>query len=223
MCSNTSEKKGEMDRIELLSIAVFESSIGKDPISEDLNLFILASDLIYECNFKLAWWHRVFFPILSHRVSKHQHLIRISRSDSSIEDQLRIDVSTLEFRDKAPPILYLVPVRASILKNKLTHWQVRQAFNSKSISRRDQQLVISVPPKLRSTLARVLQYPLAAAAFYFALSVAQLGIFMGADELLLLDFSIVGALLCHQIGGQWIHGFKVLQQIWPSAHPLSLP
>lgn len=216
------EAQRELDRIELLSLALFEENIGAFESTEQLSYFVRAADLIYECNFKLTWWHRVFFPILACRISRHQNLIRTSRANPSIEDQLRKSVSTLEFRDKAPPSRYIHTVRVNILKGQFTHWQIRQAFNSKSISKRDQKLVISAPPKLKSVIARVLQYPLAIAACYFALSALQPGFFIGSDELLLLDLFLVGSLVCHQLGGQWLHGFKVLQDIWPSLEPIPL-
>ncbi len=216
------ETQPELDRIELLSLALFEANIGAFESTEQLSHFVRAADLIYECNFKLTWWHRVFFPILAFRISRHQHLIRTSRANPAIEDQLRKSVSTLEFRDKAPPSRYMHTVRVNILKGQFTHWQIRQAFNSKSISKRDQKLVISAPPKLKSVVARVLQYPLVIAAFYFALSASQLDFFWESNELLMFDFFLVGSLVCHQLGGQWLHGFKVLQAIWPSVDPIPL-
>jgi hypothetical protein len=212
----------KVDDMKHFSFARYTSNLRNFENNEELKFFVLATELIYECNFKLTWWHRVFFPILAHRISKHQHLIRTSRGDTSIEDQLRKDVSSLEFRDKAPPSRYLHVVRVNILKSQYTQWQIRQAFNSKSISKRDQKLVISAPPKFKSVIARVLQYPLAIAACYFALSALQPGFFMGSDELLLLDLFLVGSLVCHQLGSQWIHGFKVLQHIWPSLEPIPL-
>ena len=214
--------KNELDPIESLSVARFKSNIGAFANNEELKYFVLASDLIYECNFKLTWWHRVFFPILARRISRSQRLIKTSRGTPSIENQLRKAVSVIEFRDKAPPSRYLHIVRKNILECQFTHWQVRQAFNSNSISKRGHKLVISAPPKTKSAIARFLQYPLAIAACYFALSALQPGFFMGSDELLLLDLFLVGSLMCHQLGGQWLHGFKVLQDIWPSLEPIPL-
>lgn len=224
MQSLNPDLQNDLDPIESLSVARFELNIGAFANNEELKYFVLASDLIYESNFKLTWWHRVFFPILARRISRSQRFIKTSRGTLSIENQLRKAVSILEFRDKAPPSRYIHAVRVNILKSQFTHWQIRQAFNSKSISKRDQKLIISEPPKMKSVIARILQYPLILAALYFAfvLSESPTQIYRGPDELLVIDFFSVGALVCHQVGSQWLHGFKVLQHIWPSLEPIPL-
>lgn len=226
MQSLNPDLQNDLDPIESLSVARFELNIGAFANNVELKYFVLASDLIYESNFKLTWWHRVFFPILARRISRSQRLIKTSRGTPSIENQLRKAVSILEFRDKAPPSRYIHAVRVNILKSQFTHWQIRQAFNSKSISKRDKKLVISEPPKLKSVIAHILQYPLIFGALYLALSFvlsdSPSQFYRSPDELLVIDLLSVGALVCHQVGSQWLHGFKVLQHIWPSLEPIPL-
>lgn len=211
------------DLIQQLAEGRFLSNVTSFGDPHQAMLFSLASDLVYECNYRLTWWHWLFFPVDSVRLTRLQTKLRKNQADDRSIHTIRNLVKALEFRDKAPPERYLHLVRMQILKSKLSHWEVRQAFNSIAL-RKSQGGLVRV--NINTWLARALtplQWILFALVVYLAVDlVFNLNTaYSFFDKLAVFDLVAWATLISYRYGSQYEHGCSVLKMIWPTTHAVT--
>ena len=221
--SRTSPESLPLDLIRQLAEERLLSSVSSFGDPHQAMLFSLASDLVYECNYRLTWWHWLFFPLDSLKLIKLQNQLRKSQADDWSFHTIRRLVKALEFRDKAPPERYLHLVRMQILKSKLSHWEVRQAFNSIALKKAQGGLV---RVNINSWLARALtpiQWILFALGLYLAVDLVfnLNAVYSFVDKLALFDLIAWSTLISHRYGSQYQHACSVLKMIWPTSHALT--
>lgn len=187
-------------------------------------LLALTSNLIYEMAYKLTWWQWLFFPLLSLRLYRLQVSIRKHAPPDAVQQKtLERTVLRLEFGKKTPPTHVISLVRQNIVRNRLPHWHIRQAFNSPALLHREGRLQVSAQSPLI--------YAVAVRAFWFfaALTVVLVvihtidGLVSPLIPLPFLQFyalfhaSTAATLLSYQLGYQWQRGDQVMQRIWPAS------
>lgn len=207
-----------------LAVENFIDSIHSLGTSSDARELALASDLVYESNYCLDWWQKLFFPVLSQRLKYLQrHFRAVGLGDPELQTNLRKTVAQLEFGDKAPPPYVIQLVRQNVLANQLTNWQVRQAFNSRALKKCKDGLRVKMQPRLLNMMAFAAQWVFGIgggllfldALLSKAFSAQQ--IYMAHSTWLSLTVScILGTSFFFQLGRQWQRGGDVMQKIWPT-------
>ncbi len=209
----------------LLDLAAerFIGSIQALGSSRQANLLALSSDLVYELNYQLDWWQKLFFPVLSCRLIGLQlQVCQDGLADYRLQVNLRRTVAQLEFGDKAPPGHLAQVVRQKILSHQFTNWRVRQAFNSKALKKSKDGLQIQHQPTLLSKTANV-------ACWIFGILSSVLLIILLQDAFVaptirvpyahfsfVIHSSVLATGFFFQIGKQWTNGATVMQEIWPA-------
>jgi hypothetical protein len=184
----------------------------------------LASDLVYEAAYQLAWWQWLFFPILSRRLHLVQREHRqYGALDHKNRNVMRRTVAHLEFGDKPPPAHIVRLVRENILQNEFSNWQVRQAFNSFALSvSKGRYLRRMQPSKIHgiSALAHwcfALVSGLLLAAMMVETFIATILPMPYNQVFVVFEVCVISAYAFYQLGYQWRHGEHVMQNIWPAS------
>ena len=185
------------------------------------NLLALASDLVYESNYQLDWWQKLFFPILSWRLIDLQlQVIQTGLADSQLQVKLRRTVAKLEFGDKTPPAYFTQIVRQKILAHQFTNWQVRNAFNSMALKKTKSVLQIQQQPTLVRKLATISQWIFGVLSSLLFVVLVNDAFVVPTTHIpyafysLLTNGCILATGFSFQLGKQWTHGNAVMKVIW---------
>lgn len=184
-------------------------------------LLSLASDLVYECNYKLATWQKLLFPVVSWRICRLQSAVRRPESNAKAEQRLREVVAKLEFGNKRPPVVLISQIRLKILEHAYSSYQVRQAFHSIALKKVKTGWRLRSQPVWLSKVAPACQWVMALAAgvMFLALLLDVCGWIPCTHWFLSFaaQDAVMACAVFYILGSQWANGYRVLANILPTA------